>query len=229
MFLISAFRSISFFSTFRRISRSETAHLPPESILNVYKFLQRIFCWAKTNQVDNSRLLQTSSVWWQNMSCLRPVRICFFLTCTRLDATDCSWPARLQRKIQETITGHILAPVLFFILKMWIALDFPGICLFVCLFVLTGYIHRATEEWRGSKVTPSPNDHVEFSFRWSGNCLDKLPVTFRAFAFCQSKSRDWKLCVFGTTAFWFVRRSYTLRSYSHSQRRWKCKLLFLYM
>ena len=34
----------------------------------------------------------------------------------------------------------------------------------------------------GSKVTPSPNHHVEFSFRWSGNCLDKLPVTFRAFA-----------------------------------------------
>ena len=134
MFLTSAFRSISFFSTFRRISRSETAHLPPESILNVEKFLQRIFCWAKTNQVDNSRLLQTSNVWWQNVSCLSPVRICFFLTCIRLDATDCSWPARLQQKIQETITGHILAPVLFFILKMWIALDFPGICLFVCLF-----------------------------------------------------------------------------------------------
>ena len=45
-----------------------------------------------------------------------------------------SWPAGLQLTIQETITGHILAPVLFFILKMRIALDFPGICLFVCLF-----------------------------------------------------------------------------------------------
>ena len=72
---------IPFFSTFRHISCSETAHLPPEIIINVYKFLQRIFCWAKTNQVDNSRLLQTSNVWRQNMSC-------FFLTCTRLDATD---------------------------------------------------------------------------------------------------------------------------------------------
>ena len=45
-----------------------------------------------------------------------------------------SWPAGLQLTIQETITGHILAPVLFFILKMRIALNFPGICLFVCLF-----------------------------------------------------------------------------------------------
>ena len=45
------------------------------------KFLQRIFCWAKTNQVDNSRLLQTSNVWQQNMSCLHPIRTHFFLTC----------------------------------------------------------------------------------------------------------------------------------------------------
>ena len=76
---------ISFFSTFRHISSSETAHLPPEIILNV---LQRIFWWAKTNQVDNTRLLQTSHVWRQNMSCLHPIRTRLFLTCTRLDATD---------------------------------------------------------------------------------------------------------------------------------------------
>ena len=43
------FAHISFFLTFRHTSRSETAHLPPEIILNVQKFLQRIFCWAKTN------------------------------------------------------------------------------------------------------------------------------------------------------------------------------------
>ena len=61
------FAHISFFLTFRHISRSETAHLPPEIILNVQKFLQRIFCWAKTNQVDNSHQLQTSNVWQQNI------------------------------------------------------------------------------------------------------------------------------------------------------------------
>ena len=82
-----------------------------------------------------------------------------------------SWPAGLQLTIQETITGHILAPVLFLILKMRIALDFPGICLFACLFVSTGHIHRATEKWTGSKVTHSPNHHVEFSFRWSGETV----------------------------------------------------------
>ena len=43
------------------------AHLPPEIILNVQKFLQRIFCWAKTSQVDNSHQLQTSNVWQQNI------------------------------------------------------------------------------------------------------------------------------------------------------------------
>ena len=35
-----------------------------------------------------SNLLQTSIVWWQNMSCLPPITTCFFLTCTHLDATD---------------------------------------------------------------------------------------------------------------------------------------------
>ena len=45
------------------ISRSETTHLPPEIILNVLKLLPRIFCWAKINQVDKSRLLQASNVW----------------------------------------------------------------------------------------------------------------------------------------------------------------------
>ena len=50
--------------------------------------MQRIFCRAKTNQVDNSRLHQTSNVWRQNMSCLHPIRTCFFLTYTLLDATD---------------------------------------------------------------------------------------------------------------------------------------------
>ena len=44
-------------------SCSETTHLPPEIILNVLKLLPRIFCWAKINQVDKSRLLQTSNVW----------------------------------------------------------------------------------------------------------------------------------------------------------------------
>ena len=91
---------ISFFSTFRHISCSDTAHLPPEIIINVYKFLQRIFCWAKTNQVDNSRLLQTSNVWRQNMSC-------FFLMCTRLDATDgnknnyCSLSSLCKKPVED--------------------------------------------------------------------------------------------------------------------------------
>ena len=31
---------------------------------------------------------QTSNVWRQNMACLHPIRTCFFVTCTRLDATD---------------------------------------------------------------------------------------------------------------------------------------------
>ena len=74
--------------TFRHISRSETTHLTPEIILNVKKFLQRRFGWAKTNQVDNSHLLHTSNVWRQNMLCLHPIRTCFFLTCTCLHATD---------------------------------------------------------------------------------------------------------------------------------------------
>ena len=43
---------------------------------------------AKTNQVHNNRLLQSSNVWRQNMSCLPPITTCFFLTCTHLDATD---------------------------------------------------------------------------------------------------------------------------------------------
>ena len=91
---------IPFFSTFRHISCSETAHLPPEIIINVYKLLQRIFCWAKTNQVDNSRLLQTSNVWRQNMSC-------FFLMCTRLDATDgnknnyCSLSSLCKKPVED--------------------------------------------------------------------------------------------------------------------------------
>ena len=38
--------------------------------------------------VHNSCLLQTSNVWRQNMSCLHPIRTCFSLPCTRLDATD---------------------------------------------------------------------------------------------------------------------------------------------
>ena len=42
----------------------------------------------KKNQVDNSHLLHTSNVWRQNMLCLHPIRTCFFLTCTCLDATD---------------------------------------------------------------------------------------------------------------------------------------------
>ena len=31
---------------------------------------------------------QTSNVWRQNMACLHPIRTCFFVTSTRLDATD---------------------------------------------------------------------------------------------------------------------------------------------
>ena len=57
-FWSARFAHISFFSTFRHISRSETAHLPPEIILNVWKFLQRIFCWANANQVGNSSKLR---------------------------------------------------------------------------------------------------------------------------------------------------------------------------
>ena len=50
--------------------------------------LPRKFCCAKTNQVGNRHLLQTSNVWQQDMSCLHPIRTSFFLTCTCLDATD---------------------------------------------------------------------------------------------------------------------------------------------
>ena len=39
--------------------------------------LQKKFFLAKTNQVDNSRLLQTSKDWRQNMSRLHPIRTCF--------------------------------------------------------------------------------------------------------------------------------------------------------
>ena len=46
------------------------------------------FFLAKTNQVDNSQLLQTLIVWGQNMSRLPPITTCFFLTCTHLAATD---------------------------------------------------------------------------------------------------------------------------------------------
>ena len=45
-------------------------------------------CSAKENQIDNSCLLQTLNVWWQNVSCLHPIKTCFFLTCTCLDATN---------------------------------------------------------------------------------------------------------------------------------------------
>ena len=62
--------------------------MTPEIILNVSKFLQRIFCLSKTNQVENSRRLQTSNVWRQNISCLHLITTCYFLMCTRLDATD---------------------------------------------------------------------------------------------------------------------------------------------
>ena len=51
------------FTCFLFISRSETTQLPPEIFLNVLKLLPRIFCRAKINQVDKSRLLQTSNVW----------------------------------------------------------------------------------------------------------------------------------------------------------------------
>ena len=50
-FWSARFAYISFFSNFRYISRPETAHLPPEINLNVLKFLPRIVCWAKRNQV----------------------------------------------------------------------------------------------------------------------------------------------------------------------------------
>ena len=40
------------------------------------------------NQIDNGRLLQTSNLWRQKLSCLHSIRTRFFLTCTRLDATD---------------------------------------------------------------------------------------------------------------------------------------------
>ena len=72
------------------ISRLETAHLPPKLFLMYKKIWQKIFFGVKTNQVDNSRLLQTSNVWRQNVSCLPPFTTCFFLTCTYLDATDSS-------------------------------------------------------------------------------------------------------------------------------------------
>ena len=55
-FWLVHFPHTSFLSTvrFMYISCSETARLTPEIILNIKKFLQRMFCWAKTNQVDNS-------------------------------------------------------------------------------------------------------------------------------------------------------------------------------
>ena len=94
-----------FFSIFSIISRSEIAHLlsriilwsftTPEILLNVLRW---IICWSKTNKVDKQlpalhvtiRLTrpQTSTVWRQNMSCFHPIRTCFFVTCTRLDATN---------------------------------------------------------------------------------------------------------------------------------------------
>ena len=52
----------------------------------------------KTNQVDKQlptlhvnirpRPPQTSTVWRQNMPCFQPIKICFFVTCTRLDTDD---------------------------------------------------------------------------------------------------------------------------------------------
>ena len=95
---------ISFFSSFRYISRSlRNSTLASEIILNVQNYCKDWFCWAKTNQVDNSRLLQTLNVWRQNMSRLHPIRTCFFLTCTCLDATD----GKLDQK-KHTVENIVL-------------------------------------------------------------------------------------------------------------------------
>ena len=63
-----------------------------EIFLTLIEISCKDFCWAKTNQVDNSRLLQTLDVWQQDMSCLHPIRTCFFVSCTCLGATDGKLP-----------------------------------------------------------------------------------------------------------------------------------------
>ena len=49
-----------------------------------YSYCLKLFCWVKTNQVVNSRQLQTLNVWCHNMSHLHPIRTCFssILRCT---------------------------------------------------------------------------------------------------------------------------------------------------
>ena len=88
MFLISALPLIFHFSHLLGIFLAQKQHTPLEIVVNIEKLWLRIFCWTKNNQVDNSRLSQTSNVWRQNTSYLHPIRTCSLLTCTRLDATD---------------------------------------------------------------------------------------------------------------------------------------------
>ena len=96
-----------FFSIFSNISRSETAHLflwiirwsftTPEILLNVLRWT---FCW-KQIESTNSCLLCTwifvqrhpklQQFGGKTCHVFHPFRLCFFVTCTRLDATDGIW------------------------------------------------------------------------------------------------------------------------------------------
>ena len=87
--------------------RLSCLHVFDQHILLIFFYLPNfflmpwIFCWSKTNQADkqlptfhmNIRIKppQTSTVWWQNMSSPHIIRTHFFVTCTRLDATDSIW------------------------------------------------------------------------------------------------------------------------------------------
>ena len=89
---------ISLFLTLRHfISRSETAHLPPEIILLTSKNSCKEY-FVEWKQIKSTTGAY-SKLWMfgQNMSCLHAIIHFFFLTCTHLDATECKMAAKTSQ------------------------------------------------------------------------------------------------------------------------------------
>ena len=71
---------ISFFSTFRHISRSESVHLPPESNLTSNNSCKEYFVERKRIKSTTAACSKLRMFGGQNRSCLHPIRTCLLLT-----------------------------------------------------------------------------------------------------------------------------------------------------